>query len=115
VVKKEDLPLSRADGIAYYSTGIGKDSREVRIEGFTLRLSFAEGKTYLANVDVTIQDAQGKSVFQARSSGPWLYVDLTPGTYQVKAQVEGRSVTRKGVEVAAGKTLRVLIHFPAKK
>ena len=46
--------------------------------------------------------------------GPWLFVDLAPGTYQVKAEVEGKSVTRKGVEVAAGKTSRVRIHFPAK-
>ena len=58
VIKKEDLPLSRADGIAYYSTGIGKESREVRIVGFPLRIDFVQGKAYLANVDVTIQDAQ---------------------------------------------------------
>lgn len=44
VVKKDNLPLSCVDGIAYYSRGIGQDSRDVRIVGFPLFLEFTNAR-----------------------------------------------------------------------
>ncbi len=114
MVEKDDLPLSRADGIAYYSTEIGQDSRDVRIVGFPLFLEFTNARAaYLTFIDVRILDVRGNTIFRARSTGPWFFIDLPPGSYRVRAKVEGGSGREEGLFLPGGATRRLLMVLPS--
>lgn len=101
-------------GIAYVTGGVGVDERKalkaLRDE-FSVKLRFAvqEG-AYLANVEVRIQDAQGKPVLESTSSGPWFMVDLEPGTYTVLAS-DANEKLEKQVQVQQGSFEEVLFSF----
>ncbi|HWI15119.1 MAG TPA: carboxypeptidase-like regulatory domain-containing protein [Burkholderiales bacterium] len=92
------------------SGGVGSGAREElaqQARGYELKLVFTSEKgAYLADVPVQVTDAKGNVVVDAVSQGPWMFVDLSPGTYTVKATYDGRSETRR-VSVATGqKTLQ---------
>jgi len=54
-VSKDSLPLYRADGIRYFSAGVGIEERTAEYPPFSLRIVFtAGGKPFLAGVAVTI-------------------------------------------------------------
>ncbi|MFQ5691980.1 MAG: hypothetical protein ACE5IM_02900 [Nitrospinota bacterium] len=101
VVRKADLPVSTANGAAWYSTGIGADARDIVVKGFPLKLVFATKKgELLAGVDVRLTRG-GESAYEMKNVGPWLFVDVPAGTYDLRAKVNGREVVRKGVRVPA--------------
>ena len=84
------------DGVCYLSTGVGYDSR-VNLPHFSLRLVFsARTGKYLADIDLVItQGPTGKST-KIHSQGPWLEVNLAPGTYKVSARnIKGQEVSRR--------------------
>lgn len=74
----------------YVTGGVGidsrKDLREIASQ-YNLKLVFSEQprKSYLATVDVTIQDGQGHTVLQAPAGGPWFLARIPPGRYRVIA------------------------------
>jgi hypothetical protein len=60
-----------------------------------LRLTFlAQGGQFLSDVDVEIVGPSGASVFRTRTLGPYLYVALPPGRYQVAAYAAGTKQVR---------------------
>lgn len=67
------------------SGGISEQGRAAHPE-YPLKLVFAaETGAYLAAIDVEIYNEAGDQVLKTHSEGPWLFVDLAPGTYRVKA------------------------------
>ncbi len=83
------------------STGIGVDERVPHGE-YALKLVFAaKSGPYLAAVDVIILDSDGKQVLKTHSTGPWLFVDLPPGTYVVHATPKRGKLLKATVEVTA--------------
>ena len=86
-------------GIKFIAGEVGEDA-EARIkaaqQNFNLKLVFTlvEGN-YLADVDVAIRDAAGKTLLQHQVPGPFLLAELPPGAYDVTASYEGRPQTRK--------------------
>jgi hypothetical protein len=99
-----------AGTVPYASGGVGLNSQEelaARQGEFSLKLVFAEKGTgsYLANVEVKIADASGRTVLEATSDGPWFYAKLPAGAYSVTATYEGiaqtvrLSVPAKGLKV----------------
>jgi hypothetical protein len=66
----------------------------------------AGGKPFLAGVDVTIQPVKrGAPIAISRDhvEGPWLFVDLPAGTYDIAAAHGDRKQALKGIKVEAGK------------
>jgi len=82
------------DGVQYVSGGIGvgeRNAMHAAARNYDLHLTFATRKrgAYLADVDVTVHDAKGRTILQATSEGPWLYAKLPPGEYRVTAVMNG--------------------------
>jgi len=91
--------MRAANGIAYVSGGVGRDSARAlnEVKGrYNLHLLFAvQGSgEYLANVRVKIADQRGNTVLDAVSDGPYFFARVQPGTYLVTVDSEGRSKTR---------------------
>jgi len=103
----DTLPLHRAGAIRYFSAGVGLEERTAEYPPFSLKVVFtAGGKPYLSGVSVTIQPAKGETVLtipQDQVEGPWLFVDLPAGIYDVTATHHDSKQGLKGVKVEAGK------------
>ena len=110
---KNYLPLHQVGGVRYFSAGVGLEERAAEYPPFSLKLVFtAGGKPFLAGVDVTIRPAQGGTAIRVpreQVEGPWLFVDLPPGTYDITATHGDREQTLKGIKVEAGK--RRMLHL----
>jgi hypothetical protein len=105
------------NGIAFVSGGVGDGSldeiQSVKHQ-YNLHLLFAiQGSgQYLADVNVTIKDAQGNIVIAAVSDGPFFLVKLPPGKYRISAEVDGNSLT-KTFGLTAGRSLGLSFYWPA--
>jgi len=114
-LSKGSLPLYRADGVRYFSAGVGLEERSAEYPPFSLKLVFtAGGKPFLAGVAVTIQSAKGGppiNIPRDHVNGPWLFVDLPSGTYHLTAVHADRTQGLKGVTVEAGRTKTVHLRW----
>ncbi|MES2354886.1 MAG: carboxypeptidase-like regulatory domain-containing protein [Pseudomonadota bacterium] len=106
------------NGITYVSGGVGEEEVQAlknAAKDYDLMVTFASGKTgaYLADVKVDIENAKGKNVLSAVSDGPIFLADLPKGTYRIKAEAEGKTVTRQ-VQVSGrhGQTKRTEMVWP---
>ncbi|MBL6750245.1 MAG: carboxypeptidase regulatory-like domain-containing protein [Nevskia sp.] len=120
----ELLPVLKQEGaVRYRSGGVGVDeAKAMRADSahFPLTLVFVARagarEHYTAAVDVTVAGPAGAVVLQTRADGPFLLVDLPPGTYRVSAVSAGQSKTRS-VQLVAGKHQRLVfawtLHEPA--
>ena len=105
------LPAVQQQGqVQYLSGGVGHDESEAikAASGrYPLALTFAasQGGAYLANVQVTITDAHGKTVLSTAADGPYLLVKLPAGRYKVSARFNDREQTRD-VSVSSHGTVR---------
>lgn len=105
-VSQETLTLYKAGAIRYFSAGMGLEERAAQYPPFPLKLIFVAGaKAYVSKVSVTITDAKGAVQLQVpgeQVTGPWLYVDLPAGTYNVIASREGQGQVKGQVSVEKG-------------
>ncbi|WP_397475886.1 carboxypeptidase-like regulatory domain-containing protein [Pusillimonas sp.] len=96
-------PVETAQGVQYVTGGFGSDAAAAFKDAkarYPLALTFAatgdDGSTpYVAEVRVEIADEQGKTVLTLPSAGPFLLVDLPPGSYTVRATYEGKTQTQQ--------------------
>lgn len=96
------LPAARQWGeVSYITGGIGSDEAgafRAAAAQYNLRLTLsAESGEFFANVKVSLLDAQGNSVVDAVSDGPYLFFKVPPGKYQVRADNQGQVQTRNVV------------------
>lgn len=105
------LPAVQQQGqVQYLTGGVGHDESEAikaASRSYPLALTFAssQGGAYLANVQVTITDAQGNTVLSTASDGPYLLVKLPAGRYKVSARFNDKEQTRQ-VSVSDQGTVR---------
>lgn len=96
-----------SEGTSFMSGGVGLEERQKMIamaKGYDLKLAFADRRgEYLSDVQVTINDADGKQVLNTTTAGPWLYAELPQGKYDVKASFDGRAEEIKGLAISAGR------------
>ena len=106
------VPIQNYEGIKYYSAGVGIEERKSLPQRFPLKVVFAtDRRNLLCDAAVTIS-AKGKTVFQSRAeNGPWLIVDLPPGTYDVVAVQDGATKSAKGVKITAGKKRTIVLRW----
>jgi len=106
------LMVKDYEGIPYVSGGIGLDEREAlsaTASEYNLKIVFAlkEGN-YLADASVLIKNAQGRTVLDAVSDGPWFYARLPAGQYAVTATMMEKANTEKVQIKPAGQSV---LHF----
>lgn len=99
----DHLPLYRSGGLRYFSAGVGLEERSAEYPPFPLKIVFtAGGKPFLSGVAVTIQPSKGGaawSIPREQVEGPWLFVDVPAGVYNVMAEYGGQTQTLKGIKV----------------
>ncbi|MBO9357517.1 carboxypeptidase regulatory-like domain-containing protein [Bordetella petrii] len=101
------LPAMQQQGqVEYLTGGFGREEARAMRDAssrFPLALIFAtaQGK-YLANVRVTIKDAQGSTVLDTPSAGPHLLVKLPAGRYKVSASLNDKEQSRQITVPASG-------------
>ncbi|CAB3681475.1 carboxypeptidase-like regulatory domain-containing protein [Achromobacter insolitus] len=110
-------PVQQQGSVQYVSGGIGLDESEAMkaaAKDYPLALTFAaqrDGKAdYVANVAVTISDAQGKAVLQATAEGPYMLVKLPAGNYKISATYNGQAQQRD-VSVQNSGTARAVFEW----
>ncbi|MDM4769131.1 carboxypeptidase-like regulatory domain-containing protein [Solimonas sp. SE-A11] len=86
------LPVQQAGTLRYITGGIGEDSavalRALRGEypvAITFGLRDGGRNQFTAGVTVAIDDAADRHLLSVITEGPYLYVDLPPGDYLLKA------------------------------
>jgi hypothetical protein len=103
----ETLPLHQVGTFRYFSAGVGLEERAAEYPPFPLKLVFtAGGRPYVSGVSVTIQSTKGGTALtipQDQVEGPWLFVDLPAGDYDVTATYHDHRQRLKGIKVEAGK------------
>ena len=118
-VIKDHLPLYQAGGVRYFSAGVGVEERNAEYPPFPLKLVFtAGGKPYLSGVEVTITPAKGGAVIaipREQVEGPWLFVDLPAGIYDVSAMQGDRMQGLKGIKIEPGRQKSVLLRWPEER
>jgi hypothetical protein len=92
--QSEAMPaIQTQGGVRYACGGIGSDesaAMRAAMKQFPLSLLFARPDGgYLADVDVAILAADGRTVLAMRASGPVCLIDLPPGRYEVAAASGG--------------------------
>lgn len=80
--------------------GVGLNARsmlssEARPEHNVKMVFSLDTGNYLADVSVKVTDANGRTVIDGVSDGPWLYAKLPPGNYTVRATYNDKTVTRR--------------------
>lgn len=91
---EEDFLKTRREGsIAFLSGGVGEREREILKEmgkDYPLKLIFSNKKgEYLSDVIVKILDWNGKTILTTASNGPWLFIDLPTGVYDLEVSLKG--------------------------
>ena len=106
-IVKNYLPLHQIGKVRYFSAGVGLEERQAEYPPFSLKLVFtAGGKPYLTAVDVTIQPQRGEKAInipKEQIEGPWLFVDLPSGTYDITATYGTHKRSLQGIPIVAGK------------
>lgn len=103
-------------GVKYLTGGIGTEAQErldARADYFNLKLVFTlnEG-SYIADVRVTVKDAQGRTVVEDTADGPFFMARLPPGQYTVEARYNGKTLTRH-VRVGERGTRTAYLRWPS--
>lgn len=115
------LPEAQTEnGIRYVCGGVGSDAAAALKQAapeHDLVVTFAtrEGN-YLADVDVNIADARGRSLLATTCDGPIMLVDLPKrGTYRVSAEVGGRQASGTVQLQAHAKGKRLSLVLPRER
>lgn len=95
--------------VTYLCGGVGAEEAaymKQQARGYDLMLTFtARDGSYLADVNVDIQDAKGNSILQANCDSPMLLVDVPKsGTYRIHADAAGYELNRTAKVRAKEKT-----------
>ncbi len=102
-------------GTPFMSGGVGREEREQMAkmaQGYDLKLAFADRRgDYLSNVKVSVDDEHGKQILSTTTEGPWLFVDLPQGKYNVEARYDGRTEEIKDLAISRGRQVSRLLHW----
>ena len=110
------IPVYQVGNIRFICAGVGLEERQATYPPFPLKLVFAEESgAYVTGVSVTILDSDGKVVLEVpkdQVTGPWLFIDLPPGTYTVTGARDNQTQTQRNVRVEASETREVHLRWP---
>jgi hypothetical protein len=102
-------------GYAFMSGGVGIEERNLmqrKAGGYDLDLSFADRQGhYLSDVKVVIDDQHGKQLVDSTTTGPFFYIDLPPGKYDVKASFDNKTEEVKNLNISKDHSTKELLHW----
>ncbi|AXF12638.1 hypothetical protein CUJ91_32060 (plasmid) [Paraburkholderia graminis] len=94
------------NGVSFITGGVGEDEVAAfrsAAHRYNLRMTLAsKAGSYLSDVDVTITSKSGRLVLAVRTEGPFLFVALPAGAYQIAAKADHVAQTRKIVVPSSG-------------
>ena len=94
--------------------GVGEQQRmKAAASGYHLMLTFAlSNGAYVADVDVDIKDAKGRSVLSTKCEGPIMLVRLpSHGSWRITAQANGQS-RQKTITAGSGRVVQATFVWP---
>ena len=104
-----------ANNVAYMSGGVGIDERQqmqMKAKDYDLKLSCADSRgEFISDVKVIIDDRHGKELVNLITAGPWLFVELPTGNYQLKATFAAHTEEIKDIHVSQGHLAARLLHW----
>lgn len=107
------FPLHEQNAVQYFSAGLGKEERSLSYPPFSLKLIFVKGeRAFLAGVAVEVINSEQTTLVSIPGEevqGPWLFLNLAPGKYVVKATDSSGTTIEKSITVSGEKTIPV--HF----
>jgi len=105
------LPALAAQSPIIWTGGITLEEREAAPAGGTRLEFFVTGGHYLSSIQVVVTDDSGREIVNMTTTGPWLILDLAPGTYQVQA-VRRNGDTQGGMISVSGDGGNYAFMFP---
>ena len=97
-------------GFAYLFGGVSsneRESMEERAKDYNLKLVFAEKNgPYLSGVTVALASVKGGEILQIATNGPWFFIQLPPGTYEIKATYKSETKQARNVRVTKDKPVQ---------
>lgn len=116
------LPYIQQQGtISYIAGGITDDEAKAihaDAKNWPLFIEFSQylvdHNLWIAQVDLSIRDAKGKSIFEATLDDPMFLVKLPSGNYEIVATYEGVTKTQK-VQIISGRPLHVTMSWRSSK
>lgn len=73
-----------------FSGGVGQEERDSAPAQGTRLIFMGDAGHFVANVRVTVTDSSGKRLVDTTCPGPWLILDLPPGSYDLRAELAGK-------------------------
>ena len=111
------LPLFQQNGIHYFSAGVGIEERQASYPSYPLKLILVSGpRAYLSSVTISIQAHNGSKILDVppdQVGGPWLFIDLPPGTYSIIGTSGKAPVVKRTVTLTKSQTTNVILRWPA--
>lgn len=102
-----------AQGFPYLSGGVSSNEREIIEEwgkSYNVKLSFAEKRgSYLSDVTLAIEGTKGAEIIAITTNGPLFYIQLPPGSYTIKATLNGAMKEIKNLKVEKAKHVHRVI------
>lgn len=110
---KLKFPLHEQNAVQYFSAGLGKEERNLSYPPYSLKLIFVKGeRAFLAGVAVEVINSEQTTLVSVPGEevqGPWLFLNLAPGKYVVKATDSSGTTIEKSITLSGEKTTPV--HF----
>ena len=102
-------------GYAFMSGGVGIEERNLmqrKAGAYDLDLSFADKQGhYLSDVSVVIDDKNGTQLVNSTATGPFFYIDLPTGKYDVKASFDNKTEEIKNLNISKDHSTKELLHW----
>jgi hypothetical protein len=105
-----------AAGWAWLTGGVSHEelvALRARRDDFNLWVITAAARSgaHLAEARVTVRDAQRQVVFDGPLDGPWLFIDLPAGRYEVAASVNGGDGRWRRTTLHRGDRRQIFFYF----
>ena len=108
-------PVQKSGQVEYLSGGVGLDESaalQSASKQWPLTLEFAvknkQRAEFVADVQVQVRDANGRTVLQTTTGGPFLLAKLMPGRYTVEATLADKTLRQK-VLVKRGQPTKLVL------
>jgi hypothetical protein len=112
--------VQRQGAVAFVTGGIGRTEArlfERRMFRYPLAIELLEhagrAEAFTGAANVTIADASGRKVLDARAGGPFMLVDLPSGRYSIVATLGHARLRKSTIDIRQGRLARATFEFPS--
>ena len=112
-------PVKQSGDVSYVSGGVPDEQLPGIMQARTsyplvieLYQKAGPKSEYTADAQIRIKNRENEIVLDDKSDGPFFLVRTPPGTYEVEATLNNKSLTQRGVVVPTKGSRRVVFVFP---